>query len=218
MSGRCRSARCRKPVPARPQAGRGAGGDVVHAQRGPLAPRQARPFPLDPAPFAGDLVDLERALRRVDPSEVPVADRHRPPRHDHALPRAARDLLLVLLPLAVAVEDARDRCVAPVDDRIPGEEARGPADQDVLDAAPLAQTQMGEVWGRAVDRRRAVGAAELRQQRRLPVERLQQRRPVLLLGAPVANGVAQVLQLAHERHLRRRSLRRRSVEPRMDLP
>src|SRR5207249_2624565 len=112
--------------------------DVVRAERGALAAGEPGRLRLDAPPSVGlGRVGLEDALRSLDALERAVADGDRAPRAQHTGARAAGDLLLERLALAVGVEEARDGRVPPVDDRQPGQEPRRLAEQDVLLAAVL---------------------------------------------------------------------------------
>ena len=128
-------------------------GAVVGTQRGELAAGEPRQLQVAPAPAVA-LDRLEHALRRLHAPEGAVAYRDRAARGDHALAHPVGDLLLELLALPETIEDARDRCVPPVDDRQPGEQAGGLAEQDVVLAAVLAQPEVREVGRAGVDRDR----------------------------------------------------------------
>src|SRR6185295_18289653 len=112
--------------------------DVVRAERRALPAGQPRRLALESLPAVRrGVVELEDPFRRFDAPELAIADRHRAPRQHDAFFHAAGDLLLVLLALAVAIEDARDGRVSPVDDRVALEETRRLADQDFLHARLL---------------------------------------------------------------------------------
>src|SRR5207244_10211217 len=97
--------------------------DVVRAESGALAAGEPGRLDLDAPPSVGvGRVGLEDALRSLDALERAVADGDRAPRGQHTGARAAGDLLLERLALAVGVEEARDGRVPPVDDRQPGRE------------------------------------------------------------------------------------------------
>src|SRR5262249_14877367 len=87
--------------------------DLVRAERRALAAGEPDDVAREPPPAAARAVlELEDALGAVDAPELAVADRDRAARQHHAFLHAPGDLLLVLLALAVAVEDARDGRVA----------------------------------------------------------------------------------------------------------
>jgi hypothetical protein len=135
----------------------------------------------------------------VDAAELGVGDADRATDEDAALEAAGVELLLVLVLLLVAVVEARDGGVAPVDDReaVAVVEEGALADQDVaLAAGPgLAQAEVAEVGVLRVDggvAALAAGAAEGRDLMHL----LDQRGLVLLLG--LGEGVAQLEHLGVE--------------------
>src|SRR5690606_19655638 len=155
------------------------------------AARQARRGLGDPDPRPGAVARLRRlaprahpaSLGRVDALEHAAADRHRAPRVDRARDGAARELLLVRLALAIAVEELRDGRVAPVDDAHAAADARRAAEADVALAAVLDEAHVREVRRAAAHARRGARGAELAQQRAAAVPLLEQREPVLLLLA-----------------------------------
>src|SRR5262249_26115989 len=84
----------------------------MRAQRGAFAARETRQLAVDPPPaFCLRGIGDENALGRVDALQTAVADSERPARDDVAASIASRDLLLVRVALAVAVEDPGDRRV-----------------------------------------------------------------------------------------------------------
>ena len=138
-----------------------------------------------------------RALRCADAAEVALRDRDVAANLDEPLDGAAGDLVLVVVAFLVAVVDARDRRVAPVDDldvRLAVDEA-ALANHHVLGLAALFQLHVREVRRRDVDRQRAA-AADSRAERREPCHLLHQRREVL--GARFGDLVAQRQQILVE--------------------
>ena len=134
----------------------------------------------DLAPGAGAQIAREGPLRRGDPAQIGVDDGDRAARQHLAFHQPIAEALLVGVPFFVAVEEARDGGVAPVDDLHAAarldEAAR--ADQDVAPLAVLFEAQVAEVGGLAIDRRR-VPLAALARQRLDPVHLLQDRALVL---------------------------------------
>ena len=119
----------------------------------------------------------ERALRRADAAEVAARDRDVPPRVDDAVHAAAGDLFLVVVALFVAIVDARDGRVAPVDDlhvRLAIDEA-ALADHHVARLALLLQAHVREVRARDVDRQ-LCATTDARLERREARHLLDQRR------------------------------------------
>ena len=166
-----------------PQAPAGGRPHVVQPHRGPLPPRQARRLGSDQAPAVGGLgIEGEGALGRVDAVELSAVDgdgaagRHLP---DVDL---ATQLLLVLLPLLVGVEQPGDRCVTPVHDPDAAADPRGLAEEHVPAAGALVEAQVGEVGVVGVDLGTIAGLAHLVQQRVHPIELLHQGAEVLRLG------------------------------------
>jgi hypothetical protein len=132
----------------------------------------------------------ERALRRADAAQVALRNRDIAARFDDAIDAAAGDLFFVVVAFFVAVVDARDRRVSPIDDlhvRRPIDEA-ALADHHVAALLLLAQPHMREVRRRDVDRQRAA-AAESRLERREPRHLFDQRRQIF--GARFGDLVAQ---------------------------
>jgi hypothetical protein len=121
----------------------------LHAQRGAFSAREPRQRLRRDAPAAlRGVVRHEHALGRLDALQLSGADCYGPARLDPAFLDAPADLLLVLVALLVAVEELRDRRVAPVHDAQAVVEAGGTAETDVAHAPALAQSHVREV-GRA---------------------------------------------------------------------
>jgi hypothetical protein len=142
----------------------------VDAQRHAFAAAQLRGFARGVPPAVRLRVVLEeRPLRRVDPLQVLLADRHRAPGFDRALVDAAGDVLFVVVALLVAVEELGDGRVAPVDDAQPVVEAGRLAEAELADVVALAQPEVGEVGRLRIHLRHAARLAELLEQRTLHV-------------------------------------------------
>ena len=145
-------------------------------------------------------------------SSAPSRIVHRAARHDRAAARPPGDLLLVLVALLVAVEEARDRRVAPVDDAHAALDAASPCRADVALARRLRARRRCAKYGRArVDLRRLARAAQLAQQRLVLMHPLEVRSRVFCLG-PVDERIAQVFELGHDRALGRRRARRARID------
>src|SRR5207244_4206171 len=191
--------------------------DVVRAERGALAAAEPGRLRLDAPPSVGlGRVGLEDALRSLDALERAVADGDRAPRAQHAGTRAAGDLLLERLPLAVGVEEARDGCVPPVDDRQPGQQPRRLAEQHVLLAAVLREAHVGEVRRAGIHRLGPARPAQVPEERGVAVPLLEERGPVV---GPrlLAERRAYVLELLDDRRRGRRR-RHRPLQARAHLP
>src|SRR5262249_8068678 len=149
------------------------------AQRRALAAGESRARDLDLLPAGLPVLVDEHAFRRFDPLERAVADPHGAPRRDGAAARAPAELLLVLVALLVAVEDAADRRVPPVDDADARLDARRAAEAEIALLAVRLEPHVREVGRARVHFRRLGRAAQLAQQRALPVPLLGQRHGVL---------------------------------------
>ena len=125
----------------------------------------------------------ERALRRADAAQLAAEDRHVAPHLDHPGGAATGDLFLVVVALVVAVVDARDRGVAPVDDLhvVLAIDEAALADQHVAGLTLLAQGHVREVRRRDIDRQRA-RAAQAAANGRQAGHLLDQGRQILGLG------------------------------------
>ena len=109
-------------------------------------------------------VDDEGALRSRDLAELAVDDRDRAAREDLAFDRAVAERLLVGVALAVAIEDAAHRRVAPVDDADAG------AGVEVL-LRPDEHVAATHLLALAARERHHLLEAEVREVRALAVDR-----------------------------------------------
>ena len=173
---------------------------AVGAQGRPLAPGEARRPRLDAAPDPIRTDPGPASLGRVDSFESAGSNRDRATRRDLAGHQPSRQLLLVGLALLVAVEEAGDRRVAPVDDAHAAADAGGSTEEDVALPARLAEPQVREVGRARLHAGRGARGAELAQERASPVPLLEQGQLILLLLARDQEA-PDALQLLHERSL-----------------
>ena len=134
-----------------PQRAIAAAVDLIHPQRRSLAALQPRRRArcLLPVAVGGA---AERPLGRVDPLQGAVAHRDGAAHRHRAGAGAAGDLLVVFVTLLVAIEQARDGGVAPVDDADAAGDERRLAEADIPLAVLLAQAEMAEIGRLAAPR------------------------------------------------------------------
>ena len=89
----------------------------------------------------------ERALRGRHLPELAIDDGDRPPCEDHPLDGLIAERLLVAVPLAITVEDATDRSIAPIDDADPRAriEILARPDENVASPASLVKS-IEHIW------------------------------------------------------------------------
>ncbi len=95
------------------------------------------------------------ALHTRDPAQLTVHDGERPSRDHLTLDHSIPQLFLVAITLVVAIEESRHRSVAPVDDlhAAAAFHEAALADEHIATAITLAQAQVSEIGGLAIDRR-----------------------------------------------------------------
>ena len=134
----------------------------------------------DPRGRAGRL--LQDDVRRVHGAQLALGDDHDAAHLHHTLGVAAGQLFFVSVALAVAVEELRERRVAPIDDAQPGGavEEGGVAEQVVARLVSLPQAQVGEVGAGPVRERPETASLA---DRARDVELVEQGRQVVGAGA-----------------------------------
>ena len=114
-----------------------------------VMPRRLQPdvARLEPLPRRAVRLAHEDPLARADPHELPLRDGHASTREHLPLDLTSSELLVVVVPLLVAVEDAAHGGLPPVDDA----DARAAVDvrarphEDVASLAALFQAQVAEI-------------------------------------------------------------------------
>ena len=199
------------------EASPGTLADAVDAEGRAFASREARCLAAGSSPFVGACgIGEEGALGRLHPLQGAVADREGAPSQDAPLDGSTVDLLLVLVPLLVAVEELSDRGVTPVDDPQTLLQVGALAQAEIPDPVSLLEAEVSEVGRVAIDPGCAPGLAELLQERRLEVPAGVERRAFEVVHLAAEQLFADPLEIVDQRVLRGRLRQGETLQGRGD--